>query len=196
MIRRAAGWIGADRNPLRRPVDRFEAGLRLVLLIGFLIAAPLIAAAAGRATHAAGLREIRHEASWRQVSAVLLRPAPPRSSGYGALTTYWVPGRWRAPSGAPRSGMVPAFAGALKGDTVSVWVSRNGQLTGRRPMTTAMVQVRTVLAAAGSVAGLGVVLLVAAAMIRLLLNRRRLAWWGIEWACFGPRWSARRWPRS
>jgi hypothetical protein len=92
--------------------------------------------------------------------------------------------------------MIPMTTAAAKGGRVVIWVDRNGRMTGRRPMTVSMVQARTVLAEVGSVAGLGVALLIVAALIRLLLNRRRLANWGIEWACFGPRWSARRWPRS
>ena len=196
LVRRAAGWIGADRNPLRRPIDRFEGGLRLVLLIGFLIAMPLIAPAAGHFSYVAGLRQVRQDASWRQVSAVLMQPAPSRYPGYGSLAAYWVAARWRAPSGATKSGLVPITTGAAKGDRVIIWVDRNGRMMGRRPMTRSMVQARAVLAAVGSVAGLGAMLVLAAGLVRLLLNRRRLASWGIEWACFGPRWSTRRWPRS
>ncbi len=196
LIRRAAGWIGADRNPLRRPMDRFEGALRVVLVLGFLIGGALIAPAAGHLTQLAGLRQVGREASWRQVKAVLLQPAPPRYYGYGSMTTYWVPGRWRAPSGATRAGMVPTRAGVRAGARVSIWVDRAGMLTGRHPMTTSMVQVRTMLTEIGSVAGLAVVLLAVAGLARLLLNRRRMTYWGIEWACFGPRWSTRRWPRS
>jgi hypothetical protein len=196
LVRRAAGWIGADRNPLCRPIDRFEGGLRIVLLLGFLIGIPVIAPAAGQVMHDASLRQVRKDASWQQVSAVLTQSAPTRYPGYGSLATYWVAATWRAPSGASRSGMVPIANGAAKGDKVSIWIDRNGYMTGRHPVTMSMVQARTILAEIGSVAGFGLALLMVAVMIRLLLNRRRLANWGIEWACFGPRWSARRWPRS
>jgi len=63
-------------------------------------------------------------------------------------------------------------------------------------MTMTMVEVRSVLLAVGSVVGLAVALLLLVGLVRALLNRRRIAYWGIEWACFGPRWSTRRWPRS
>jgi hypothetical protein len=69
-------------------------------------------------------------------------------------------------------------------------------MMGRRPTTLSAVHVRTFLAEVGSVTGLGLLLLAFAGLVRLLLDRRRLAYWGIEWACFGPRWSTRRWPRS
>ena len=196
LIRRAARWIGADGNPLRRPVDRLESMLRLAFVLGFLIAAPLIAPATAHQAQAAGLRQVRQEASWRQVSAVLLRPAPPQFYGYGSMADYFVAGRWRSPSGVMRRGMVPARTGQQAGARVSIWVDWDGRMTGRHPTTPGMVQVRTVLTAIGSVAGLGAALFVLAGIVRVLLNRRRMTYWGIEWACFGPRWSARRWPRS
>src|ERR1022692_1850231 len=67
---------------------------------------------------------------------------------------------------------------------------------GRHPMTVGMVKVRTALVEFLTVAGVAIVLLALGGLVRLLLNRRRMAYWGIEWACFGPRWSTRRWPRS
>jgi hypothetical protein len=176
-------------------MDRFEGALRLLLLVGFVISAALIAPAVGHAAHVAGLRQVRQEASWRRVSAVLLQPAPTRYYGYGTMSTYWIPGHWRAPSGASRSGRIPTTPGAIKGDRVSIWVNRSGRMMGGRPLTASMVHVRTFLAEVGAVAGLGVVLLAFVGGLRLLFNRRRLANWGIEWACFGPRWSTRRWPK-
>jgi hypothetical protein len=170
--------------------------LRVLFLLGFLVGVPLVAPAAGHFTHVAGVRQVRQESSWRQVSAVLLQSAPPTYYGYRSVATYWVAGRWRAPSGATRSGMIPTTTGARKGDKVSIWVDPSGRQMAGRPMTLSIVQVRTVMAEVGSAVGLGLALLVLAGLIRLLLNRRRLAHWGIEWACFGPRWSTRRWPGS
>lgn len=174
-------------------MDRFEGALRLVMLLGFLVAAPLVAPAAGHFAHVAGLRQVRQEAGWREVSAVLIDPAP-RYYGYGSMTTHWVAGRWRTPTGAIRTGMVSARTGSPAGTKVSIWVDQQGQLTGRHPTTVTMVRFRTVLAELGSVAGLAGVLIAFGFMVRLLLNRRRMTYWGIEWACFGPRWSARRRP--
>jgi hypothetical protein len=67
---------------------------------------------------------------------------------------------------------------------------------GRHPMTVGMVKVRTVLVEFLTIVGVALALLALGGLVRLLLNRRRMAYWGIEWACFGPRWSTRRWPRS
>jgi hypothetical protein len=196
LIRRFAGWTGADGNPLRRRIDRIENALRAALAVAFLVGAPLLAPAAGRLASAAGMREVHQESAWRQVNAVLLRSAPPQFYGYGAMATYWVPGRWRAPSGAARTGLVPTRTGAPSGSVVSMWVNWAGQPTGRQPMTTGLVKVRAILIEFVAVAGLGVLLILAAGLIRCLTNKRRITCWAMEWACFGPRWTARRWPRS
>jgi hypothetical protein len=69
-------------------------------------------------------------------------------------------------------------------------------VTGRQPLTAGIVQARSVLFGIASVAGLAAGLLLLGWLIGLVLNRRRMAYWGIEWACFGPRWTTRRWPRN
>jgi len=196
LIRRIARWIGVDRNPLRRPIDRFESALRLLLVLAFVICGPLLAPATAHLSQIAGLQEVHRESSWRQVDAVLLHPAPSHMSGYGSMATFWVAGRWRAPSGAAKQGMVPTRTGVPAGTKVRIWVDWAGRVTGRQPMSVGMVQARSVLVGVGSVAGLAGALLVLGWLIKVTLNRRRMAYWGIEWACFGPRWTTRRWPRS
>jgi multisubunit Na+/H+ antiporter MnhG subunit len=177
-------------------MDRFECAVRLILILTFLIAAPLLAPAVGHQTEASGLRQVHQEASWRQVNAVLLRSSPPQRYGYGSMATFWVAARWPAPSGATRRGVVPTRSGFRAGTKVSIWIDYAGRLTGRRPLTVGMVKVRTVLVEFLTVIGVALALLALGGLVRLLLNRRRMAYWGIEWACFGPRWSTRRWPRS
>ncbi len=196
LIRRIARSIGVDRNALRRPIDRFECALRFLLVLAFVICGPLLAPATAHLSEVAGLQEVHREASWRQVDAVLSHPAPSRFYGYGSMATFWVAGRWRAPSGATREGMVPTRSGTPAGAKVRIWVDWAGRVTGRHPLTVGMVQARSVLFGVGSVAGLAAALFVLALLIRLMLNRRRMAYWGIEWACFGPRWTTRRWPRN
>jgi hypothetical protein len=194
--KRITRWIGADRNPLRRPIDRFESVVRILLVLAFLVGAPLLGPATHRLADVAGVAQVRREVSWRQVEAVLQRPSPRQFYGYGSLATFWVSGRWRAPSGANRHGLVPAKSGDPAGSKVRVWVDWAGRVTNRHPMTIGMVRTRSVLLGLGSVVGLALALLLLAGLTRLLLNRRRMLYWGIEWACFGPRWSTRRWPRS
>ena len=193
-MRRIAGWAGMDGNPLRRGLDRMERALFVLLALAFAVAAPLIAPLAGHFARAAGQAEIRAQRSWREVNAVLLRHAPPEFYGYDSEMTVWVPGRWRTPSGAPRAGLVPTQAGMPAGAEVPIWVNRAGQLTGKRPMTPTVIGVRVAAVESVAVTCLAVLALLLAWLVRWLTDRRRMAWWGIEWACFGPRWSARHLP--
>ncbi len=180
-----------DGNPLRRPLDRTERALFVLLALGFLVAAPVVAPMAGRFARTAGLAEVRSQQSWREVDAVLLRHAPRQFYGYNSELTIWVPGRWRAPSGVTRSGLVPTQPGMPAGADVRIWVSRAGQPTGRRPMTAGLVGVRVAAVESLAVTFLAVVALLLAWLVRWMTDRRRMTCWGIEWACFGPRWSAR-----
>ncbi len=84
----------------------------------------------------------------------------------------------------------------MVGDVVPVWVDRLGRVTGRAPVSRGLVDVRTVLFGTATVAGIGLVLLGFGGLLRIGTNRRRLRHWGAEWACFGPRWTTRRWPRN
>jgi multisubunit Na+/H+ antiporter MnhG subunit len=196
LMRRIARWIGADGNPLRRRVDKVEIWMRILLVLAFLVVAPLITPLVGHNTEASDTRMARQDASWTQVQAIVRRPAPQQFYGYGSLTTYWVRATWTAPSGAPRHGLVPVRAGTTSGTRVAVWVNGRGQVTGRPPMTAGTVRFRTILSEYVTAAGLALVVLGLIGLLRLLLNRRRMTTWGLEWACFGPRWSTRRWPRS
>ena len=186
--------LGTDGNPLRRGIDRAEIAARVLLAVAFFIAAPLLAPVVGHLTQVSGMRQVRQQDSWRQVNAVLLRPAPQQVYGYGATTTYWVPARWRAPDGAVRTGQVPVRGGIAAGAVTPIWVTRSGRATGRLPMTAGLVRVRTAFAEFLSVTALATVALVLAGLLRMLLDRRRIAQWGMEWASFGPRWTARRRP--
>jgi hypothetical protein len=196
LTRRAVRWLGADGNPLRRRMDKWESAARITLLIAFLIAAPLLSPVVGHLTAMNGFREVRQEKSWREVTAVLTLPAPQRFYGYGSSGTFWVPARWRAPSGARRTGDVATRAGAPAGSPVSIWVTSAGRVTGRPPLTAGLVRVREVLAEAGIVAGLALVVMLMLGLLRLGLNRRRMTYWAVEWSCIGPRWTTRRWPKT
>jgi hypothetical protein len=181
-----------DRNPLRRRTDRIETAVRILLVLAFLIAGPMLAVSVGKLTYAAGLRQVKSDRSWQQVNAVLIRSTPLPYNSYGAMTTVWVPGRWRVPSGRARTGLVPAQEGTRAGQLVRVWVDHAGKMTGQQPVTVGVVVGRVVMAALGTVAGVGLTLMMLAGSVRWLLNRRRLARWGIEWALVGPRWTSRR----
>ena len=73
-----------DRNPLRRPADRAETIVLAVLLVAFLVGAPLAALASGSWAHAIAQRaELAQVASRRQVTAVVLKAAGPATLDHG-----------------------------------------------------------------------------------------------------------------
>jgi hypothetical protein len=80
---RVLGW---DRNPVRRRIDRIEAGLLAGLFAVLLIGAPVLAGMAGRGIRAAGLRQQRAEASWRPEWAIVQRGVAPGDLPWAAGT--------------------------------------------------------------------------------------------------------------
>jgi hypothetical protein len=190
-MRRAVRLAGMDGNPLHRGIDRVERALWVLLAVAFVVAVPMLVPLAGNVTRTENVRLLRQEQSWREVKAVLVTSAPARMDGYSSASTEWVAGSWRAPSGAHRTGLVPVTPGSPAGTHVNVWVDRQGAITNLPPLTfdaiTFRVAVVEILTAIGlAMAGIGM-----GCAIRWVTNRRRMAYWAIEWACFGPRWSAK-----
>ena len=191
-IRRIAGWAGVDRNPLRRGIDRVERALWIILALAFFAVGPTLLPMAGQAARAGGMAEVKQEQSWHQARAVLVRHAPYQMYGYSTSGTVWVKGRWHVPGGGTKFGLVPAVVGAPAGTVVQVWVNQAGQLTGHRPLTAGAVGARVIAIKVLAGVGLAATLLTIAGLVRLLTNRRRMAYWSCEWASIGPRWSTRR----
>ena len=189
--RRAVKLVGADGNPLRRGIDRMERAVWILLAIGFLAVAPMLAPMAGRAAQSTNSGQIRQEQSWREVKAVLLERAPDHYYGYSSSEAVWVRGRWRSPAGRVMTGMIPTEPGTPSGTAVPIWVDHDGRLTGRQPVTADLISARVVAIEVLAVAGLAILALLLAAGVRWLTNRRRMTYWTIEWDSFGPRWSAR-----
>jgi hypothetical protein len=183
-------WVlGRRRNVLRRRVDRIEAALLVALIILFGTAAPLLALFSARLTEAAVLRELRADTSYRQVSATLLANA---DAGL-ALPDGWanvalVAGRWTAPDGRTRTGVLETALGLRAGSHVTIWVTRNGRLTAPPPSRSGLTE-RMALTALTAVFGLAGALLLIAVAVRLAANRRRMADWARAWAVTSPRWS-------
>jgi len=186
---RLARRLGLDGNPLRRRTDKIAARLAMLTLVVFLIAAPVLSVAVGRAwaTEPHGAR------FWRQVSAVLLQAAPPVTGGVYAAPL--VRARWTAPDGRRRTGRIPVSLGLAAGRTVSVWVNATGSPTGP-PLNHRAVLAREAVAAVFVPIALGWVLLCLTEAGRWVLDRRRLAGWDAAWAAIGPQWTKRFWPRG
>ncbi len=181
-------WVlGGRHNPLRRRVDKIEAAILVALAVVFVVGAPVLAVSAISWSHAAGLRQLRTDAAYRQVPATLLeaagagQPVPD-----GGQNVALVPARWTAPSGRTRIGVLETPPGLPAGARVTVWVTGNGQLTSPPPSSAAVTE-QMVLAAIGAVVGLAVLLWLIAVAVRLAANKRRIADWAAGWAAMSPR---------
>ena len=189
---RRSRMFGWDRNPLRRRVDRVEAAMLAGLIMVFLTGAPFLVAGAGHLARAAGMRALRTQATWSQVSATVPRAAPNQSAQFpGELDTVLTRGRWTAPDGQPRSGLIPTSQGVAVGNTARIWVSRSGSLTGA-PRRRSELLGWTPGAEVGTAIVLAFIFFLAVRLQRWLFERRRLACWHRAWRAQEPRWTGRR----
>jgi hypothetical protein len=195
-VRRLACRLGLDANPLRRRTDKIATSLAALLLVLFLVGAPLLAIAAYSWAGRVGAAEQRAERSWHVVSAVLLKSAPASNSFASGLFGYaWVPARWAAPSGQARTGNIAVEVGMAAGRTVQIWVDGAGRPTDF-PLTDRAVHARATTVALMATLVLLAVLSFLAWAGRKLLDRRRLADWELAWAIVGPQWTKRFWSRG
>ncbi len=188
---RCARWLGLDRNPLRRPADRLEVALRLIVLIVILAGVPLASIGVGRAVYHAGLRQAQAErATEHQASAMLTRPAPAHGSPdpYSGVETAWVSARWVGPNGTIHYGQVLAAAGKAKGTAVTIWTDASGSAID--PPESHADIVSSVFVGSAST---GLLLTLALVGLHVLghrvLDRRRMRAWDAEWRTTGPRWT-------
>jgi hypothetical protein len=189
MWTRVARRLGFDHNPLRRRWDLVDGWLLPAAIVAFLLLGPLAAAVAGLWAHADNAAVQRADKSWHQVTAVLLDPVPgPLFPDNGANSwLVWSPARW-VTGGHPRTGDIPAPAGASAGTTVQVWLNRAGKVQAP-PLTAAGARNRILIAVAFTLAGLTVLLTAAAVAARWMLDRKRIASWEAGWLSVGPQWS-------
>jgi len=190
-VRRLARGLGLDANPLRRRTDKIATFLAALLLLVFLVGAPLLAISVYGWAGRVGAAELRAERSWHEVSAVLLKSAPtPNSFANGLFGYSWVPARWVAPSGQARFGNIPAEVGMAVGRKVLIWVDGAGRPTDA-PLTQRAVRARAATVAAIATMALLIAVSVLAWAGRSLLDRRRLTDWELAWAIVGPEWTKR-----
>jgi len=189
-LARLSWTLQGQGNPLRRPVDRKEARLIAGLLVIFLLAGPLVAALGAHLSYAASLRAMRAQRSWREVTATLVENATDLSATSGA----WAPAaeaRWTAPDGRARHGVLAVDGSARAGQHITIWVDGAGQPTlSPTPRIGAVLSAVTVGLSAP--AFLALLLILAGCLVRLALNRRRLADWESEWNTVEPRWRSPR----
>ena len=185
---RLVRWL-AGRNALRRPVDRIEGALLVVLSAAFLVA---MAVASILAVHTYQSQRAA-SAGLRPALAVLIQAGPPS----GSLANFGqAKARWRDPGGGEKSGVLttvtaPGIAGAAAGARIPVWLDRSGQPVAPPAGQIAMI-VNALAGGTAAAGGAAVALLICYALCRLALDRRRLAAWESAWSLTGPRWTTRR----
>ena len=190
-VRRLACRLGLDANPLRRRTDKIATSLAALLLLVFLVGAPLLAITAYGWAGRVGAAEQRAERSWHTVPATLLKAAPaPNSFASGLFSYTRVPARWATPNGQARTGKIAVEVGMAAGRKVLIWVDGTGRPTDA-PLTDRAVHARATTVALVGTLVFVTVLSVLAWAGRKLLDRRRLADWELAWAIVGPQWTKR-----
>jgi hypothetical protein len=186
---RLARRLGLDGNPLRRRTDKIAACLAALLVVVFLIGAPLLSVAAVAWAGRAGPAGQRAERSWQQVPAASrqARPAP----AAGEVVSYSrVPAQRGAPAGWALAVRNPVSAPPGRWPPVPLWAAA-ADAPASRPLNSWAVVDREAAAAAGAAAALGIVLLCLAWAGHRVLDRRRLAGWEAEWVTGDSQWGKR-----
>ena len=178
-------------GPLKRASDRLEFLSRL-LLTAVLLAAVAVSLAVATATYSLGRSEIVQETADRhRVSAQLQEDAAvPAGGSEPGMDVGRAPAVWTAPSGAERSGPVPARLGAEAGSVVLIWVDGDGART-TRPLSTGDVVGRALGAAVLTYLAISASAYGGHLVVRRLLDRSRSRRWAAEWALVGPVWTGR-----
>ncbi len=186
--------VAVWRSPLARSADRTEAGLLLLAVTLWLLALPIVAAAASIIWSGVSTEATVQHQTRTMITAHLLADAPDLyySAEYGTqLTpTFPVNARWSGPDGRSHIGTVKATGGAHSGDQQAIWIDKSGSLTDP-PISTGTAAILTVGATAAAWLGWGALLTVSWLTVRCRLNKRRYLDWDSEWRTIEPVWSGR-----
>jgi hypothetical protein len=185
---RLVRWLGLDRNPLRRRSDRVECALRLMALLGLMVAV-IVGIGTGVRAYEDGVRTEREQRSLRQQTpAVLVQDLrSPEVAPVGGVLPGRARAEWKAPDGSPREGTVEIEPARRVGDTVMIWTDNRGE-PARPPQDRG-----TTLAAAIS-AGVAPPFITAAfatfvlVTTRIVNQRRAARRWEAEWTIVEPSW--------
>lgn len=186
-IARLARWLGFDRNPLRRPCDRFEAAVRLLAVIGVLVAM-VAGIMLGIREYEKGLRvEAEQQRARHEVSATLIEDvAMARFSPAGAPVGQ-AKARWTAPNGTVWQDTVTVAPTKRAGDTVRLWVDERGAPT-TRPQDRDATVVRAVTVGGGIPVLAAAVLGTLTVSVRAINQRRARRMWEAQWTIVEPMW--------
>lgn len=135
-----------------RVSDRIQRWGRVLLVVVFLMTAPLVSAATGRAVHDAETHRVNTLPHMRKVEARLISDAGAPAAAVMAQTTVRAPVRWTQPDGTERTAVVSVWAGSSAGTTVPIWTTAQGVVTTRAPTTRGEAVASAWLTAAGTFA--------------------------------------------
>jgi hypothetical protein len=184
--------LGFVRGALRRKSDRAE-----VLLLTATVVLPIAAVPVGSRvedmTVAYSTRMSTEQAAHsQQTVAELTRDAPvsatEENSSAGKVR---VAATWYAPDGPRRQGDIQVTPGARAGQSVPLWIDHDGQ-PAATPADPAEIQEQASVIAVMAVLLWVLLVVVLRRFAGWALERRRMASWGREWECVGPRWRSLR----
>lgn len=160
-----------------RASDRIQRWGRVLLVVIFLLAAPLASAATGRAVHDAETRHAATLSDTRKVEARLISDAGGPAAVVGAQTTVRAPVRWTQPDGTVRTAVVSVWAGSPAGTTVPIWTTAQGVATSSGPATPGEVVASAWLTATGTfVVAAGLFIAVWKVFTKLVDSIRCMGW--------------------
>jgi hypothetical protein len=180
--------LGFGVSPLRRSVDRVEAGVLIgTLLLGLLVVP--VAAAVGTGAHEAAANQAAHQRSLLRVVPALtledaVAPIGRRVMGQVPVRVSW------ADDTETEEAVVEVEPGTPAGTEVSVWVDSQGRES-PRPRTASETVVTGVWTAVAGLLVAWSVLALALLGIRRALDHRRLQMWETEWRHVAPHWTGR-----
>lgn len=182
MKRRA--WIWRMRsNPLRRRSYAVEAWAFLLAMLIAVAGAVLVGVSLAHDLDGRYAQQ-RHER--HRVAAVLTQDAP---AHYGA-TRVEVRGRWTAPDGTARTGIIKASPGTSRGVEVPVWTDDQGALAAK-PLSASVARFQADVLAGAAALGILAGALLGCAVTAKVLNRRRTDRWAADWAAADALWGHR-----
>ncbi|WP_328324525.1 hypothetical protein OHA70_33520 [Kribbella sp. NBC_00382] len=182
--------LGFGRNPMRRPSDRFEAGLTLLVLLTALLMVPAGAAAGTSVRDASESRAAAQRVLLRQVQARTTADAPALTGQEIGRITWPVVVVWQDEYGFDHRGTAESVLGTKAGTELSVWIDRDGALA-EAPRPSGDSEALGFAVGMGSIAGAWLVLWILLLAARRPLNRRRASAWATEWQQVAPRWTRR-----
>jgi len=188
-LRRA---LGADHNPLCRPIDRARSRLWLGARLSILLAVALACAAAFLTLREAEANARAAAAHVHKSQAVVLTPpegTDPSPTGDGRIT-YQARVSWTTPAGQTATGEATVPANAQPGSTVAVWLNDSGTLA-PGPRSAAGLQSDAIAVGIGTATGVSLTVIAVLGVRRVALDHRAAADWDREWAEVEPTWSGR-----